>query len=261
MKSTLYGILQIGEKASQEEIAAAYHVRKNHLANAGDQESQNESTLVQQAFEILSDQNQRARYDRRLSAEAAADVREPIAMDEAGHGGLGKWLLLLVIVVAAYMAYQKLYVGRHASGTATPAAQIDVTSTAVHDSEPSPQQSPAQAQPAPADDTKPSAAAPATESSPQPPSPVPAPPQPIYLPARPADINDIDLVPFPNPTTQRKSYVEFLSIKSSRAFLICSDNSVMVVQGNTGFVGQRLAQLRDRCTPYAIDDAVVWVPK
>jgi hypothetical protein len=75
-----------------------------------------------------------------------------------------------------------------------------------------------------------------------------------------ADINDVNAVPLPNPA-QRRAYYDFLSKRNPRAFLICNDDTVKVVAGGLTFVNNQIAEVTGRCTPYAIDDTVVWTPK
>lgn len=57
---------------------------------------------------------------------------------------------------------------------------------------------------------------------------------------------------------QRGSYDAFLSKPNPKAFVICSDGSAIAFNGKGDFVQQKLASLPSGCTPYAIDDTVVW---
>ncbi len=94
----------------------------------------------------------------------------------------------------------------------------------------------------------------------QPPAAASSPRQP-ELQTNTADVNNINAVPLPNLTTQRRAYYDFLSKRNPRAFLICNDNSVKVVAGGLTYVNNQIAEVTGRCAPYAIDDAVVWTGK
>jgi len=272
MKSTLYSILQIGEKASQEEIATAYQLRKSRLIDAGDQDAKNELMFMQHALEVLSDQGLRAKYDLHLKDAVASEnivIEEPVTAAGRGVSGTTKVLLVLLIALLAYLAYPRLYPASQSSHPIkgeSPASQLENSPppAAAPATAPAAQQPEAQAPgPVPAiESAPPPAVTPATEAPAQaaaPPTTIPvAPLPPPAVPAKIVDINDANIVPLPNPTTQRRAYLEFLSKRSPRAFVICKNNSVMTFNGDSDFVNKKLAEVSNRCTPYAIDDAVVW---
>ena len=81
MKKTLYQILGVDPKASQEEIEAAYNARIDELKSATLQDP-NKLRVLQQSMEILADANRRAAYDaslvvRAAPAQRATQVKEP----------------------------------------------------------------------------------------------------------------------------------------------------------------------------------------
>jgi hypothetical protein len=71
-------------------------------------------------------------------------------------------------------------------------------------------------------------------------------------------INDINAVPLPVPDKQRRGYEKFLSSPKPRAFLICTDRSVVSFTGQEQFIKKKIAEMAPGCRPYAIDDSVVW---
>jgi curved DNA-binding protein CbpA len=270
MKSTLYEILHIGEKASLEEITTAYQSQKSRLMDAGDEDSKNKLTLVQHAFEMLSDQSQRARYDQRLKALATPGniiFQESAGSRNEGLSGVTKLLALLVIAAVSYVAYQKIYkVAQPNIEIKNGSPVIQVEEQKLPEALPSNERFSQQIETQPANTESfkppdvPPVSAPLTQQveSQTPISAVPL-PQPAMQ-TKSSDVNDINSVPLPNPTNQRRAYYDFLSKKNPRAFLICTDNSVMIFNGNTNFINQKIAEMSNRCSPYAIDDAVVWKP-
>ncbi len=68
----------------------------------------------------------------------------------------------------------------------------------------------------------------------------------------------IDAVPLPAPDKQRGAYEAHQSKPNPKAFVICTDGRVMSLVGKSEFVRQRLASLDAGCSPYSIDDSVVW---
>jgi hypothetical protein len=110
MKKTLYDILHVTTKASPELIEVAYQARKAILKDATDHESKNELTFVQQAFEILSDQKQRAKYDQDLDSKASNDnsaiYNLNVTVKENNHSGTITFLVLATIAIGCFVAYQ-----------------------------------------------------------------------------------------------------------------------------------------------------------
>lgn len=110
MKKTLYDSLHVPSNASAELIELAYQVRKKRLKDATDHESQNELKFVQEAFAILSDRQQRARYDQSLDSQTPNDDSAIYASNEevegSNYSGTMKLLVLATIAVACFLAYQ-----------------------------------------------------------------------------------------------------------------------------------------------------------
>lgn len=160
-----------------------------------------------------------------------------------------KLFTVLVAVGVGYMIYQK-------TAASPPAIQPDSS------------KSPKASQMAGTSPTPP-IAVPSSEIVPQQPGSQPQeqPPAATSLPRQPepqtktADVNDVGAVPLPNPNTQRRAYFDFLAKRNPRAFVICNDGSVKAMAGGSEFISKQLAEGKDRCTPYAIDDAVVWTGK
>lgn len=57
---------------------------------------------------------------------------------------------------------------------------------------------------------------------------------------------------------QRPSYETHLSRAKPKAFIICDDRRVMSFFGQAGFIQKQLASLPAGCSPYSIDDDIVW---
>lgn len=74
-----YKVLQIDKTASCEEIKKAYRTlsRKYHPDNAGE-ESRNLFDQVQEAYEVLGDEEKKAAYDRQLAGEGVNRQSEKI---------------------------------------------------------------------------------------------------------------------------------------------------------------------------------------
>jgi molecular chaperone DnaJ len=67
MASDFYDILEVGRGASAEELKKAYRKRARELhpdANPGDATAENKFKELSRAYEVLSDPQQRAQYDR-----------------------------------------------------------------------------------------------------------------------------------------------------------------------------------------------------
>lgn len=242
MKKTLYDYLELDSKASVEEIGAAYQAKRTRLINATDHESQNELKFAQQAYSVLSDQRQRAKYDQSLASMESADKSIIYYSNNAPGSGrhpLVTLILLSVIAFAGYEAYLQYFPGHRID-----AAQAQENSA------------PPEGSGSPANTAAPGNAEPTVAQSPDP-APVEQQP-PAAQQSASSDINDVNAVPIPNPETQRGAYVSFLSLPNPRAFVICHDRRVMTFRGNKAFVQNKLATLPIGCSPYAVDDAVVW---
>ncbi|MDO8989008.1 MAG: hypothetical protein Q7U91_05180 [Sideroxyarcus sp.] len=57
---------------------------------------------------------------------------------------------------------------------------------------------------------------------------------------------------------QRQGYERHLSRANPKAFIICADKRAMSFYGQASYVQKQLASLPAGCSPYSIDDAVVW---
>lgn len=57
---------------------------------------------------------------------------------------------------------------------------------------------------------------------------------------------------------QHPAYDNHLSKPNPKAFIICSDGRAMSFFGQSDFVLKQLAKLPAGCSPYSIDDAIVW---
>jgi curved DNA-binding protein CbpA len=244
MKKTLYDVLQVSEKASLENIEAAYQALKVKFKNAVDHESQNEFKLVQQAYIVLSDQKQRDKYDQGLKLQIAQNNAPVYYSDEpAGSSWTTKFILLIAIATTGYFAYQhfnKPNTNADSGNQDTP-AQLDADKSAVSTTNPAVQ-----------------AEAPVVS-----PTNEPAPPQPIasnntedWPPSGFAQINDVNAVPITAP--QRKAYLSFLSHSNPRSFVICNDGRAITTFGDIDAIKKRLAALPAECKPYAVNDSVVW---
>lgn len=100
-KKTLYQILGVEPRASEEEIAAAYTERLAKVEAMGATSyDPNALALLRQANEILSDPNRRSAYDASISAR---HVRTPVAVDWAPEPTFpqvwGKWIVVAFVVI------------------------------------------------------------------------------------------------------------------------------------------------------------------
>ena len=67
MSASLYEVLEVEQTVSHEEIKSSYRrlARKYHPdANPGDQSAESKFKEISQAYEVLSDPDRRAQYDR-----------------------------------------------------------------------------------------------------------------------------------------------------------------------------------------------------
>ncbi len=245
MKKTLYDYLELDNKASVEEIGAAYQAKRSRLIDATDQESQNELKFVQQAYTVLSDQKQRAKYDQSLASMESADKSIIYYSNNAPGSGrhpLVTLIFLSVIAFAGYEVYQQYFPGHR-----------------IDDAHAQENSAPAEGSGSPANTTAPGSVTEPANAVAQIPDPAHVEQQqPAAQPSVSSDITDVNAVPIPNPETQRGAYVSFLSLPSPRAFVICHDRRVMTFRGSKLFVQNKLATLPIGCSPYAVDDAVVW---
>lgn len=110
IKKTLYDVLHVSRKATQEIIDAAYGVLHEKFKDAVDPDSQNEMKLVQQAYKVLSDPNQKAMYDLSIKPGAARPNIQlyPDGMVEevpTGNNGVLKWVVLAALVIGGVALY------------------------------------------------------------------------------------------------------------------------------------------------------------
>lgn len=93
MSGNFYDLLGVDPSADQDTIKKAYRRRARELhpdANPGDAEAEEQFKLVSRAYEVLSDPEQRARYDRfGESGLGGASGGDPFGADPFGTGGLG----------------------------------------------------------------------------------------------------------------------------------------------------------------------------
>src|SRR3990170_4338991 len=89
MAKSYYETLGLKKEASQKEIKAAYRrlARKHHPdVNPGDRSAEGRFKEINQAFEVLSDADKRAKYDRYGENWEQAEAFEKA---RAAHGGRG----------------------------------------------------------------------------------------------------------------------------------------------------------------------------
>ncbi len=229
MRSTLYDVLGISDKASANEISAAYRLKEEDLNNASDPEAQSQLKLVHEAYAILSDPDRRSKYDQGLKVEAAKSNN--IIYYENARGGSGflvKLLLLIALAAGGYFLYTHY---AHGNAAAHAASKGDAASGAPIDA------------PATVLGTEEQAFAGVERRAKD--APVP-------------DINDIEAVPLSAPGAQRPLYQSFLAHSPPRAFIICNDGSARSVAGSQAYVDRQLASRGAGCVPYAVNDSVVW---
>ena len=247
MKKTLYDYLGLDTKASVEEVEAGYQFQKARLINAADQDSQNELKFVRQAFTVLSDQKQRIKYD--LSLESIKSQNEPViyyANEVPGSSHvLMKLAILSILAFAGYEGYQHYFPGHNNADANT----MEVSALPASKAIPETSSVPSNAATKPNETNQPAVIQQAAE---------PAPQQPAVQETSTSDINDVSAVPIPVTEKQIGAYKSFLALSNPRAFVICSNGSVMTLKGNETFVQNKLATLPQGCAPYAVNDDVVW---
>lgn len=237
--NTLYAILGIDDKASSDNIASAYEMHMTRLKHAGDHDSRNEKKLIRHAFEVLSDSEQRKKYDQRLKTEAMLSNTVIYYSNETRHGGGGmRWLLAaFVLAITAYLASQHYF----------PDSSVTVANVAQASGNSDPDKEPmdvvireAGTGFVPAGDAQGLQSALVRQSPVQ------------------AAGNNINVVPAMLAASQRHAYLFFLSQHGPRAFVICGDGKVLTFLGSEHFVARRLSVLPDGCRPYAVNNVVVW---
>lgn len=270
MKSTVYDILRVGEKASSDEISAAYQERRLQLVNVGDQESQNELKLVQHAFEILSDKNQRTRYDQRQYSQGNAGKDQSMLSTNMGNSGIA-WLFIIAILIGAgCFFYQKVLSSKQPSNSEKRVSQVQIEPPAPPAAEPQPQpQQTAQQTETRLEEKSPVAesvslpqivdsAAPVPPSSPAQESSMANQPQSVTL-TKAININDVGAVPYLT-DGGRARYREFLALPSPRAFIVCQDRTFSITHGK-GTHAEIAKGQKEGCELYALDNEVVWKGK
>lgn len=76
---TLYGILGVGQTAKPDELKAAWRrlAKQWHTDVCHEPDAAQQFMAIQEAYEILSDQNKRLRYDAGMALEATWKAQEP----------------------------------------------------------------------------------------------------------------------------------------------------------------------------------------
>lgn len=115
MKRSFYEMLGIARDADQARIDIAYNqanARLNSGTARGAAEAAIESRLLQDGYQILSNPEQRARYDAKL-AEAEQDVKIMLYPDDS-YGrrrlGIGTVVLVILSAVLGTIVYRNLSV-------------------------------------------------------------------------------------------------------------------------------------------------------
>jgi len=223
MKRTLYDVLQVDKQASPEHIAAACRAQKEKLGTAADHDSQNELKLVQEAFAILSDPQQRSRYDQRLNTEISHKNSVIFYSKTSSTGRLGTRLFfLLIIFIAGIAAYQRYFEEPTNSMFRDERTTPSFTQTAAI------QQTVHQTQSVT-----------------------------VYT-----DLHDLAAIPYLT-NEGKARYLEFLAHASPRAFVICKSGRFSIAYGFgknvlTAAMKNTLQFVGDTCKPYAVNDKVVW---
>ncbi len=116
-----YDILEVSSKASQEVIRAAYKslMQRYHPdRNPGDAEAERHSVRVVEAYEVLSDPDRRATYDRELTLRTvdASNVQERVRNIMASAAAVSRdepesenrwwlWLAIVLVVLVAWFVW------------------------------------------------------------------------------------------------------------------------------------------------------------
>ena len=103
MKRSLYDVLGVDDKADVEAVENAYQVKAVELKRAFDDESQNDLKLLEHARTILSDPEQRAKYDKQLKLDKLKRTSAIQHEEKKKEGSLMP--LLLIALVLSGMVY------------------------------------------------------------------------------------------------------------------------------------------------------------
>lgn len=115
MKRSLYDVLGITDESDTGEIESAYQDKAAGLEEAGDHESQSQLKLLQQARDILSDPDQRAKYDKQLKLDKLKQTSAIQYEEKKKEGSLMPLLLIaLVLSSVVYFGYRH-YVSQQAA--------------------------------------------------------------------------------------------------------------------------------------------------
>lgn len=104
MKTTLYQILGVPNNASKEQITAAYRTALGARKNAAHPDP-NAATFLRDAYQILSNDAQRAAYDASL-ARTQRGAGTPVPMQQARPIGWVRWLGGVVVLAGLVAAWQ-----------------------------------------------------------------------------------------------------------------------------------------------------------
>lgn len=107
-KRSLYDVLGVDGESSTSDIESAYQAKSVELKGAFDEESLNEMKLLEHAHTVLTDPEQRLKYNKQLKLEklmqsSAIQQRE----EKKKEGGLMPLLLIvLVMSVGLFFGYR-----------------------------------------------------------------------------------------------------------------------------------------------------------
>src|SRR5262245_16488833 len=105
MKTTLYQILGVPPDASREQIAAAYRTALAAPKNTGHPDP-NAATFLRDAYQILSNDTQRAAYDASLARTQRVAGTPVAVVDERRPGGWTPWVVGAVLLAGAVVTWQ-----------------------------------------------------------------------------------------------------------------------------------------------------------
>ncbi|HEU0203349.1 MAG TPA: trypsin-like peptidase domain-containing protein [Burkholderiaceae bacterium] len=142
MKKTLYQILGVATDATKQEIAAAYERAQQNGQLDGDR---NAALFLREAYQILSNDAQRAAYDASLARAAAPATLQMSRDDSVAEEASGRWLKWVAAIVVIAVAIAWWQSRKPAPRTATPPPVVTEVADGV-----SPQRSTAESAPAPA---------------------------------------------------------------------------------------------------------------
>ncbi|MEC5399727.1 DnaJ domain-containing protein [Uliginosibacterium sp. H1] len=114
MRKTLYDVLSVTSDADDNAIERAYRQQVARLAKEAGalsrEDAEIRSKALKEAYAVLGDRTQRARYDNSLQPEPRATVTR-------GGGGMLKWVLLVLaalIFAGSLTTYQRMQAKRDA---------------------------------------------------------------------------------------------------------------------------------------------------